>query len=148
MNDALNQKVVIVIAPGVIKDNASWTVNAVDTLGYRYCTFEFYTGAMDVDMAALKMQASDDDGDQDAYADLDSGDYSVDSTLPQDDEDNKVFAIHVDLRGQGKKRFLKPVATGGDGAVGTYLCGVARLSRGETFARTAADRGYTRELFV
>lgn len=147
MNDALNQKTVTVIPPQVVKDNAGWTTNAVDTLGFRYVTFEFYTGAMDIDMAALKLQQSDDNGDADAYADIDGADYSVDSTVPQDDEDNKVFAIHVDMRG-GKKRWLKPVATGGDGAVGTYLFACARLSRGESFARTAADRGYTRELFV
>lgn len=147
MNDALNQKVVIVIPPQAIKDNAGWTATAVDTSGYRYATFEFYTGAIDVDMAALKLQHSDDDGDQDAYADLDGADFSVDSTLPQDDEDNKGFAIHVDMRG-GKKKFLKPVATGGDGAAGTYLFALCRLSRGESFARSAADRGYARELFV
>jgi hypothetical protein len=147
MNDALNQKIVIVSPPIAVKDNAAFTCAAVDTLGFRYVSFEIVLGALDVDVAALKLQHSDDDGSSDAYADIDGADYSVDSTLPQDDEDNKIFAIHVDMRG-GKKRYLKLSFTAGDGAVGTYATVLARLSRGETFARTAADRGYTRELFV
>jgi len=147
MNDALNTKTLIVSPPVAVKDNAAFTCAAVDTLGFRYCSFEIVIGALDVDVAALKLTHSDDDGSADAYADIDGADFSVDSTLPQDDEDNKVFAIHVDMRG-GKKRYLKLAFTAGDGAVGTYATVIARLSRAETFPRSAADRGYTRELFV
>src|ERR1041384_4761231 len=119
MNDALNIETRIVTAPGVVKDNSAFTCAAVDTLGKRYCSFEFIFGATDVDMATLKLQESDDDGSSDAYADVDGADFSVDSVLPQDDEDNKIFAIHVDMRG-GRKRYLKPVAVPGDGSGGTY----------------------------
>jgi hypothetical protein len=147
MNDALNIKTINVTPAGAIKDNASFTAAAVDMLGFRFCTFEISLGATDIDVAALKLQHSDDDGSADAYADVDGADYAVDSTVPQDDEDNKIFAIHVDMRG-GKKRYLKLVFTAGDGAAGTYADVKARLSRPETFLRSAADRGYTRELFV
>ena len=147
MNDALNTKTVIVSPPVAVKDNAAFTCAAVDMLGFRYVTFEIVLGALDVDVAALKLTHSDDDGSTDPYVDVDGADFSVDSTLPQDDEDNKAFAVHVDMRG-GKRRYLKLGFTAGDGAVGTYATVLARLSRGETFPRSAADRGYARELFV
>jgi hypothetical protein len=148
MNDALNTKTLNVTPPAAVKDNASFVCAAVDTLGFRYCTFEIVLGALDIGVSALKLQTSNDDASADPYADIVGADYSVDSTLPAATEDNGIFAIHVDLRGSGKKRWLKLVFTAGDGAVGTYATVLARLSRGEVFARSAADRGYTRELFV
>lgn len=147
MNDSLNQKVVIVTPPAAIVDNAAFTTAAIDTLGYRYVTIEIILGALDIAIAALKLRHSDDDGGSDAYADLDGADYSVDGTLPSATADNGIVAIHVDMRG-GKKRWLDLSFTGGDGSAGTFACVIARLSRAETFARSAADRGYAAELFV
>lgn len=147
MNDALNQKTVIVTPPAAIVDNAAFPTTAVDMRGYRFCTFEIILGALDIAVAVLKLRHSDDDGATDAYTDIDGADYSVDGTLPSATADNGIVAIHVDMRG-GKKRFLDLSFTGGDGAAGTFACVLARLSRGETFARSAADRGYAAELFV
>jgi len=146
MNDALNQRTVIVTPPAAIVDNAAFVTAPVDTFGYRYVTFEVVLGALDIAIAALKLRHSDDDGVADAYVDVDGGDYSVDGTLPSATADNGIVAIHVDCR--GKRRFLDLSFTGGDGSAGTYACVLARLSRGETFARSAADRGYAAELFV
>lgn len=146
MNEALAIKTINVTPPAAVVDNADFVTAAVDTLGFRYCSFEIVLGALDVDVAALKVQHSDDDGVADAYADLDNAAF-VGADLPQDTEDNGIFAIHVDKRG-AKKRYLKLVFTGGNGAVGTFACVLARLSRGETYPRSAADRGYTREVFV
>jgi hypothetical protein len=146
MNDALNQTVRIVTPPAAIVDNAAFVTAAVDTFGFRYATYEIYLGALDIAVAVLKLRHSDDDGVADAYVDVDGADYSVDGTLPGATADNGVIAIHVDCR--GKRRYLDLSFTGGDGSAGTYAMVVARLSRGETFPRSAADRGYAAELFV
>lgn len=146
MNDALNQKVVNVTPPAAINDNAAYVTKSIDTQGARYCTFEIVLGALDIAVAVLKLRHSDDDGNSDAYADVSGANYAVDSTVPAATEDNGIFAIHVDCR--GKRRWLDLSFTAGDGSAGTFACVLARLSRLESLPKSAADRGYVRELFV
>lgn len=155
MNPAQNTKVVNVIPPQAIKDNGSWTANPVDTKDWDYATFYFHVGATDIAMAALKLQESDDDASADAYADVAGAVFGgasvtdidgVASALPSATDDNKVFAIEVDCR--NVERYLKPVATAGDGSTGTFLSALCVLSRGKITPVTAAERGAAQILRV
>ena len=145
MIQALNTKIVTVTLPVAIVDNASWTTAAIDTIGYDYLSVYVNIGALDIAMVALKLQTSNTDG---SYADLDGADFDGDTEsdgttaeLPQDTDDGKWWAIHVNLL--DKKRFFDLVATGGDGSVGTFLVAFAVLTRAHHSPDTQAERGMT-----
>jgi hypothetical protein len=96
-------------------------------------------------LVALKVQESDDDS---TYTDIDELDFSdtaqkdIDGValgLPSATDDNKVLLAEIDMR--GRKRYLRLVATAGDGATGTYLVAFAILSRGGQGPVSSADRG-------
>ncbi len=139
-------KVVNVTPPGAIVDNAAFTTAAVDTKGFRHCTFLVILGALDIALAVFKLQESDDDAVADAYADVDGADYSTDSTLPAATTDNSIYAIRVDLR--GRERYLNLSLTGGDGSAGTYATVIAVLEGPEIVPSTAVQRGLADELAV
>src|SRR5258707_14028593 len=108
MNRSLMQKVVGVTFPVAINDNTAYTTVEIDTVDAtlgkaNYATLYVMFGAMDIAVAALKLQESDTTGS--GFADVSGGDFSVSpSTLPSATADNLLFAIHVNLR--GRKRFL------------------------------------------
>jgi hypothetical protein len=136
-------KYVNTIPPGAIKDDASFTPVSIDTLGYDYAELIVLLGSTDIAMAALKVQESDDDSN---YADVTglvfgTSDNIAGSTsaLPTADDDNKVEAFWIDLR--PRKRYLKIIATAGNGSNGTYLAAAARLSRAKEAPATAAEAG-------
>lgn len=139
-------KVVLVTPPGAIVDNAAFTTAAVDTRGFRRCTFLVSFGAMDIAVAAFKLQESDDDAVADAYVDVAGADFSIDGTLPSATKDDTMYAIRVDLR--GRERYLNLSLTGGDGTLGTYATVHAVLEDPEITPSTAAGRGLEAELFV
>lgn len=145
-NGLENAKVVNVTPPAAIVDNAGFTTAAVDTRGFRKCTFLVILGALDVALAAFKLQESDDNGSTDAFADVDGADYSTDATLPGASSDNSIYAIRVDTR--GRERYLDLVLTGGDGSAGTYATVLAVLEEPEVSPSTAAGRGLAGELVV
>ena len=144
MNEAMNVKYVPVINPGAIVDNASFTCAEIDTMGFGYVQFLFQFGATDIAMAALKLTESDTSGS--GFTDVDGADYSTDSTLPSATTDNKIYAINVATK--ARKRYLKPVATAGDGSTGTYLSAIAVLSRPSESPTSATGRGFAAELTV
>jgi hypothetical protein len=134
----------VLCPPGAIKDNASFTASAIDTLGFDYALIAIQVGATDIAMAALKLQESDASGS--GYADVTSGtfDGSTDlfgstAALPSATDDNAFFLIAVDLR--KRKRYLKIVATAGDGTSGSYLAAMCILSRAKITPNTAAEMG-------
>lgn len=143
MPNALQQsKYLQVIAPVAIVDNASWTTNEIDTLGFNYLTVVVNIGATDIAMAALKLQSSDTSGS--GFADvtgLDSdGDTDIDSaasTLPTATDDNSLFIFQVDLEGQ--KRYFDLVATAGNGTAGTFASAVAILSNADDGPDSSSD---------
>lgn len=128
-------KYVQAIAPAVIKDAASFTATEIDTLGFDYLTLVFLFGATDIAMAALKVQESDVSGS--GYADIDGADFTA--ALPAADADGKNAGVHINL--QNRKRYIKVVATAGDGAAGTYMAALGILSRPHTVPSTAEGRG-------
>jgi Tfp pilus assembly protein PilX len=149
MHGAQATKFVNVIPPAAIVDNASYTANVIDTLGYDYCVVNFHIGATDIAMAALKVQESDVKSNTTALtsgADVTGLVFGTStdiagstSALPTSTADNTIVRCEIDLT--KRKRYLLPVATAGDGAAGTYLSCTAELSRAEISPVTASERG-------
>jgi hypothetical protein len=146
MRQIMNTKTVAVTPPGAIVDNAAFTTAAIDTLGFRFVTIIVLLGALDIAVAALKLQESNDSGMSGA-TDVPGADFSVSpATLPAATDDNNLFAIQVDMR--GRKRYLDLSLTGGDGSAGSYATVLAVLSEPEQSPNTAAKRGFTQELIA
>lgn len=144
MNPLQQTKLVACVPPAAILDDASATAVEIDTLGFDFCQVIVTLGASDIAMAALKLQESDVSGS--GFADIDGldcdGDTTIDGTaaaLPSATDDNKIVVLEADMR--GRKRFLKLVATAGNGSAGTYLSAVALLSRGDVTPVTQSERG-------
>lgn len=144
MLPALDRKMVSITPPGAIVDNASWTTDEIDTLGWDYMIITFYFGAMDIAMAALKVTHSDTSGS--GHTDIDGLDFSSDGTLPSATDDNTISQCFIDLR--GKKRYIDVTATGGDGTAGTYLAIHGELWRGEQSLQTVAAQGLSQRLIA
>lgn len=140
MIHSLNQKIVAITPPGAIVDDAAFTTTAIDTKGFSHLTIVVFFGAMDIAMAALKAQESDDSGMSGA-ADISGTVGGTDFTLPSDTKDNTFWAFDINLKGN-RKRYIDLVATGGNGSTGTYMTAFAILSRGAELPSSAAERGF------
>jgi hypothetical protein len=144
MNELQKTKLLVVISPAAIVDNAAYTTNEIDTLGWDYLTIVFFLGATDIAMAALKVQESDTSGS--GFSDVTglvagtstNTDGST-SALPSATDDNKIMLFEIDLR--GRKRYIDLSATAGNGTAGSYAAAVAILSRGKDAPVTATERG-------
>lgn len=141
---AQDAKYINAVPPGAIKDNASFTPVAIDTKGYDYAEIIVNLGATDIAMAALKVQECDTSGG--SYADVTglifgTSDNLAGSTsnLPAATDDNAIEVFQIPL--QTRKRYLKVIATAGNGTSGTYLAAIARLSRAKVLPSTAALAG-------
>lgn len=146
MIEALKNKTQVVTNPGAIVDNAAFTTATIDTRGFAFLTIIIVLGALDVALAALKLRESNAD-DMSGAADVDGADFSVaPATLPAATDDNKLYAIQVNLK--GRKRYLDLTLTGGDGAAGTYATVVAQLSQASEVPSSAEGRGFAQELIV
>jgi len=146
MNDLQNVKTVYVTKPGAIVDNASYTTDTVDTRGFSKARFVVGLGALDIALAALKLQESD-ASNMASAADVSGADFSVSPlTLPAATDDNKLYAIHVDLR--GRKRYLDLVITIGDGSTGGYAIAWVDLYGAAEHPNSATERGFAQEAFV
>ena len=146
MINALNQKFVAITPPGAIVDNAAFTTAALDTKGFRWITIIVLLGALDIAVAAMKLQESDDSGMSGA-TDVPGADFSIaPATVPAATDDNKAYAIQINTL--GRKRYLDLSLTGGDGTAGTYATVIALMSRAEQTPRDAPARGFAQELFA
>lgn len=142
----LKNKYVPVTSPGAIVDNAGFTTNTIDTKGFAFITIIVVLGALDVALAAFKLRESNAD-DMSGAADIAGADFSVaPATLPAATDDNKLYALHVNLK--GRKRYLDLTLTGGDGAAGTFATAVAILSEASEVPSSAEARGFAQELIV
>jgi hypothetical protein len=153
MINAMKHKIVAITPPGAIVDAGSFTCASVDTKGWDWCTIIILLGATDIAMAALKLQHADADS---AHADITGGSFASATmtngsaaALPAASGatgDNTMHAIQVDCR--NVKRFLKLVATAGDGSAGTYMTAFAILSRGKEAPNSLTERGFAQEIAV
>lgn len=140
-------KFVQVTAPVAINDNTAYTTNTVDTLGFHEVIFEIAFGAMDIAVAALKVQESD-SSNMASATDITGADFSVlPATLPSATDDNHFYTVHIRCGGV-RKRYFDLSFTAGDGSAGTYASVNAILSKGETEPNSAANRGATQALYV
>jgi hypothetical protein len=122
---------VVAIAPAAIIDNASATATVVDTAGANYAEFIVQLGATDIAMTAFRLEESDVSGS--GYTIVPNANFATgrDSdgvllTLPSATDDNETMAFKGSLL--GRKRFMRLVATFGDGTAGGFISGFARLS--------------------
>jgi hypothetical protein len=144
MLQALTFKRKAVVVPAAIKNNASFTVIDIDAMSAGWVTFCVLLGALDIALTALKVQESDDDS---TFTDVTGTDFSVSpATLPAATDDNNLFGVQVNML--GRKRYLRLVATMGNGVAGGFLVAWAELHRNQGQPETAADRGFTQELFA
>ena len=127
-----NTKIVSLISPVAIKDNAAWVTAEIDTLGYDYITLVFNIGATDIAIADLQVTESSTAGS--GHADITGATFAPSAT-----NDNTTWAIELDLR--KRMRYIDVDATSGNGTAGTYMSGVAILSRAGEGVETAAERG-------
>lgn len=142
-----NLKVAVVTSPRIINDNTAYTTNTIDTIGYDEALFIVQFGAMDIAVAALKLQESNDSGMSGAV-DISGADFSVSpATLPSASADDTCVGIHVKLGG-ARKRYLDLSFTAGDGAAGTYANVLALLSKAEIYPASVTDRGFGQLLTV
>ena len=131
MIEAQKAKYAVAIAPAAILDNATATAAEIDCKGASYCEIMLQLGATDIAMTALKVQESDVSGSGftdvagatfDGGTDLDGNALA----LPSATDDGQTCVFQMSLL--GRKRYLKVVATFGDGTSGGFIAGIARLS--------------------
>jgi hypothetical protein len=140
---AQSTKIVPLVRPAAIVNNASFTSQSIDCSGYSYAHVIFQLGALDIAITALKVQTSDDDS---TYVDITLADFSVSpATLPAATDDNKIYSVYIPL--DGKRKWLKAVATMGNGSTGGFLSALCLLSKAAQHPNTATERGNAQELF-
>ena len=110
----------IAIAPGVIKDDADFTSNVIDTAGMSYIEIDAIIGSIDADAATLKLMESDIKTDANTLGGVPT-EVKDATTKPGASDDNKIWTFGVDLVNKVHKRFMLLQAKAGDGAAGTYL---------------------------
>lgn len=153
MNNLQNAKPFLVTSPAAIVDNASFTTNTIDTLGFAKLAVYWICGATDIAMTALKLTESNDSGMSGAtdiagavYGTSVNPDTGSTSSLPSATDDNKIFGFFVDL--SARKRYIDLVATAGDGATGTFGACVAVLYNGDVTTDNATERNLAANLIV
>lgn len=149
MQNSQNFTVFNVTPPAAIADNTTLASNVIDTKGYDYCTIMCIKGATDIADVAMKVQESDVKSNTTALtsgADVTGLVFGTStniagstSALPSSTADNNIYLFEIDLR--GRKRYLLPVVTHGDGSTGGFTTIVALLGKAEVQPTSASARG-------
>jgi hypothetical protein len=142
MNEADKSKVVTLL-PSQLKNDGNFVGNAyVDTVGHGHLRAEFHVGTVDAAIgstaegtAPLIEECDTTDGTYTDVTDANLAD-AIGAT-----EDDKIFAIDVDLRKAHKRYMQVQVPHAGAGTTGCNLCIVGRLTLPEIFPTTAAGQG-------
>lgn len=142
MLELQESKVLVAIPPAAIKDDAAFVSNVIDKqdiAGADYLEFLGVLGSIDADMATLKVMESDVKTDATTLGGVPTAVKDA-TTKPGATDDDKAFAIGVDLR-QSRKRYLQLQATAGNGAAGTFLSAIAVATRMTQSSSNATTRG-------
>lgn len=141
-------KTEVLVQPQAIVDNAAFTTKALDTKGYGFVEIFVAIGALDIAVAALKLQESDAISDVNTLssgADIvgtrfgtDANDTGSTSSLPAATDDNKLYKFEIDLK--GRKRYIDVSLTGGDGSTGTFAVVWANLHEGDKPPMSATEK--------
>lgn len=144
MNQLQGTKAVNAIRPGALIDNASATGQVIDTLGFNFAQIFAQLGATDIALTALKIQECATSGG--TYEDVtglrvgtDANIAGSTSALPTATDDNGLVIFEIDLT--KRQRYLKVLATFGDGSVGGYISSLALLGQATITPFSATDRG-------
>ncbi|MFZ5829131.1 MAG: hypothetical protein ACOY3P_03550 [Planctomycetota bacterium] len=144
-----DHKSVLVIPPALV-DDANAAAVAIDTKGYNYARLKLQVGATDIAATALYLTESDDNS---TYTNVSGTVFGTSlsiagaaSALPSSTSDNTIHVIDVDLK--GRKRYLKPVLTIGNGSTGAYVSMVCDLFHGDKLPSTATEMGVTQVVRV
>lgn len=125
-----NMKVFNAIPTGVIKDNAAFVSNVIDTAiagSAKALVVAVNIGSIDADLAVFKVMQSDTQTDSTTLGGVPTEVLDVtDSVTPGSDDDDTVVLIEIDLQGP-HSRYMQLQGTAGDGAAGTYLSATAYL---------------------
>lgn len=151
MNELQKEKRVTLLPPQ-LKDNGAFAGNTyVDTSGWQGSLLvEFIVGTLDaaigsVDAVTAPKLEWADKADFSDKADITGA--ALSAVIAATDDD-KTFAIEVDL-GSSHKRYIRPVTPfAGDGAVGCNLCIRGILSVAQVSPINAAQRGYEEYVIV
>ena len=150
MINSQNENVQNLLPPAAIVNNAAFTINVLDTIGYDYVDIYLVLGALDIALAVCKLNESDVKGSSTTLTSgtlVPGSDYSVSpATLPAATDDNHIFVWRVNCNGP-RKRYLLPAVTMGNGSTGGFATIIAVLGRADQMPSTAAGRGLTQELF-
>jgi hypothetical protein len=118
-------------------NNAPVTCVSVDRSGFDYAVIRVTLGANDAGLTTFKLQESDDNS---TFTDVPGADFSISPlSLPTASNGDTLWEWQIDLR--GRRRYLKPALTAGNGTVGVFVAVVAELSRAEQAPTTAAEQG-------
>ncbi|MEN1705332.1 MAG: hypothetical protein AAGJ54_07445 [Planctomycetota bacterium] len=116
------------IPPAAIVDNAAPTSRVIDTAegdGAAYLVFVLSLGASDVALASLVVNESDAKTDDTTLdTPTQAVDWSASKALPGAADDEKLYAVLIDLR-KARKRYQHLIPTAGNGAAGTFMTAVA-----------------------
>jgi len=133
----------VIMLPPQLKDDGDFANNTyVDTAGWNHLRVEFIVGTTDTAIGstaegtAPKIEECDTAGG--SYSDV-TGAALADAIA--DDEDDKVFAIDVDLKGTHKRYMRVNTPHAGNGTTGANLCIIGTLSEGQTTPINAAGQG-------
>lgn len=153
MNTLQEVKTVAAVLPAARVNNNSFTAATIDTAGFNTLLVDVQLGATDIAMTALKLQESDDSGMSNptdiagcVYGTSTNPDTGTTSALPSASDSNKLFQFYVPLK--GRKRYIKLVATAGNGTAGTFLSASAKLGDALAVPNTATTRGAAANLFA
>lgn len=141
-------KFVLVLAPAAKLDNATAPTNVIDTKGFGFARIFVVLGDTDIALTALKLQEADAASDATTLTSgtditgtrfgTDANDTGSTSALPTATDDNKAYCFEVDLK--GRKRYLKPVITVGDGTTGAFVTCFALLGHGDQVPTKATEK--------
>lgn len=146
MNELQAVKTVWITKPGAVVDNTAFTTATVDTKGFGKARIVIGLGETDIALAGMVLKESDDSGMSNSTT-VSGADFSVlPLTLPDDDADNTLYAIHLNLK--GRKRYLDLTLTAGNGSAGTYAVAWVDLYCGQVAPISAEERGFAQAATV
>lgn len=142
MNHGQNCRYAVAISPAAIVDNNTFTATPVDCRGATHVEVVVQPGATDIAFTALRLQESDTSGG--TYTDVPGATFAsgtsydgVALALPSATDDNLPHVFQGSWL--GRKRFLRVLATIGDGVAGGFCCAIARLSGVDIVPETATN---------
>lgn len=150
-NSVQKQKIVALVQPQAIKDDALFVGSVGSTPAYCDCSgwnsarVVFQIGSIDATIAKMNVYECDTSGG--TYTEIAGADFVADTTSePGASDDNKIYSVYLDMRKQ--MRYLEVELQAGDGAAGTYATAFVILSDPDIAPNSASERGDAASIFI